>query len=185
MEQQAGKRWYVLKAVSGKEKKVKEYIESEVSRLGLENVITKVLVPTRKVYQIRNGKKISKEQNYLPGYVLLEVNGELDTETMNTIKEISGVLYILGTDKGKKPVPMRQEEAFRLLGIVDELADQDEEIDVTFSIGETVKIIDGPFTEFIGTIEEINEERKKVTVMVKLFGKKTPVVLNFLQVEKI
>jgi transcriptional antiterminator NusG len=104
---------------------------------------------------------------------------------MAKIREITGVLYFLGVDKGKKPIPMRQEEAFRLLGIVDELADKDEEFDVSFSIGESVKIIDGPFTEFVGTIEEINEERKKVTVMVKLFGKKTPVLLNFLQVEKI
>jgi len=185
MEQQAWKRWYVLRAISGKEKKVKEYLENELPRMGLSNIVTRVLVPTRKVYQIRNGKKISREQNYLPGYVLIEVNGELDTETMAKIREIPGVLYFLGTDRGKKPTPMRQEEAYKLLGIVDELSDKDEEIDVNFTIGESVKIIDGPFTEFIGTIEEVNEERKKVTVMVKLFGKKTPVVLNFLQIEKI
>ncbi len=186
MEQQlAGKKWYVLRAISGKERKVKEYIENEMARLGLQNVVTKVLVPTRKVYQIKNGKKITKEQNYLPGYVLIEVNGNLDGELISTIKDITGVLYFLGEDNGKKPIPMRPEEAFRMLGIVDDLADKGEEVDMTFNVGESVKIVDGAFADFIGTIEEVDEERKKLKVMVKIFGRKTPVMLNFLQVEKI
>lgn len=173
-------KWYVVRAVSGSEKKVKQYIENEISRLKLQDFVTQVLVPTEKVYQIRKGKKISKEKNYFPGYVLIEAI--LTGEIIHIIKNIPGVLGFLGT-KGE-PVPMRQAEVRRILGQMDELLDKDEELSEPFIVGETVKVIDGPFNSFTGVIEEVNEEKKKLKVMVKIFGRKTPLELSFLQVEK-
>lgn len=180
-----GKYWYVIRAIGGKEKKIQQLIESEIPHMNLENKISQVLVPTEKVYQIRKGKKISKEKSFFPGYILIEVNGKISAETITKLKEINGVIGFLGTEKGKHPVPLRKSEVNKLLGKVDELAEKDEEIHVPYIIGESVKIIDGPFNTFIGVIEEINEERKKLKVMVKIFGRKTPVELNYLQVEKV
>jgi transcriptional antiterminator NusG len=174
------KKWYVVRAVSGKEKKVKEYIESEINRLGLQDFVSQVLIPTEKVYQVRKGKKISKERNYFPGYVLIEA--ALVGELTHIIRNIPNVLGFLGT--GNEPSPMRASEVKRILGKVDELAEQGEGINVPFIVGETVKVIDGPFNSFSGVIEEINEEKKKLKVMVKIFGRKTPLELNFMQVEK-
>jgi transcription termination/antitermination protein NusG len=173
-------KWYVVRAISGSEKKVKQYIENEISRLGLQNVVTQILVPTEKVYQIRKGKKISQEKNYFPGYVLIEAI--LSGEIVHTIKGIPGVMGFLGT-KGEA-VPMRPAEVRRILGQMDELLDKDEELNEPFIVGETVKVIDGPFNSFTGIIEEVNEEKKKLKVMVKIFGRKTPLELGFLQVEK-
>jgi transcriptional antiterminator NusG len=174
------KKWYVVRAVSGKEKKVKEYIESEINRLGLQEFVSQVLIPTEKVYQVRKGKKISKERNYFPGYVLVEA--ALVGEITHIIRNIPNVLGFLGT--GNEPSPMRASEVKRILGKVDELAEQGEGVNIPFIIGETVKVIDGPFNSFTGVIEEINEEKKKLKVMVKIFGRKTPLELNFMQVEK-
>lgn len=174
------KKWYVIRAVSGNEKKVKQYIESEINRLGLSDYVSQVLIPTEKVYQIRKGKKISKERNYFPGYVLIEAL--LTGEIPHIIKNVPGVLGFLGSQG--EPVPLRQVEVNRILGKVDELAEQGEEMTVPFMIGETVTVIDGPFNSFSGVIEEINEEKKKLKVMVKIFGRKTPVELSFMQVEK-
>lgn len=175
------KKWYVLRAIGGKEKRVKEYIESEISRLNLQEYISQVLIPTEKVYQIRNGKKISKERNFFPGYVLIEA--ALVGEITHILKNIPNVIGFLESD-GDNPTPLRQSEANRILGKVDELAESDEEINVPFYIGETVKVIDGPFNSFNGIIEEVNEEKKKLKVMVKIFGRKTPLELSFMQVEK-
>jgi transcriptional antiterminator NusG len=174
------KKWYVVRAVSGKEKKVKEYIESEVNRLGLQDFVSQVLIPTEKVYQVRKGKKIIKERIYFPGYVLIEA--ALVGELTHIIRNIPNVLGFLGT--GNEPSPMRPSEVKRILGKVDELAEQSEGINVPFIVGETVKVVDGPFNSFTGVIEEINEEKKKLKVMVKIFGRKTPLELNFMQVEK-
>jgi transcriptional antiterminator NusG len=174
------KKWYVVRAISGKEKKVKEYLESEINRLKLQDYISQVLIPTEKVYQVRKGKKISKERNYFPGYVLIEA--ALVGEIRHIIRNIPNVLGFLGT--GDLPTPMRASEVNRILGKVDELAEQAEGINVPFIVGETVKVIDGPFNSFSGVIEEINEEKKKVKVMVKIFGRKTPLELNFMQIEK-
>lgn len=176
-----GKKWYVVRAISGKEKKVKEYLESEIARLGIENLISNVLIPMEKFYQVRNGKKVSKERNYFPGYVLIEAI--LDGETIHVIKNIPNVMGFLGTTSGE-PVPLRESEVNRILGKVDELAEKEEEISVPFYVGESVKVIDGPFNGFNGTIEEVHEERKKLKVMVKIFGRKTPLELSFMQVEK-
>ncbi len=174
------KKWYVVRAISGKENKVKEYLENEIKRLNLDDYITQVLIPKEKVYQIRKGKKISKERNYFPGYVLIEV--ALVGEIPHIIKNLPNVLGFLGT-KGE-PDPLRPSEVNRILGKVDELAEQGEEVNVPFIVGETVKVIDGPFNSFSGVIEEINEEKKKLKVMVKIFGRKTPLELGFMQVEK-
>lgn len=174
------KKWYVVRAVSGNEKKVKQYIESEISRLNLQEYISQVMIPTEKVYQIRKGKKYSTERNYFPGYVLIEAN--LVGEVTHIIKDVPGVIGFLGSKD--TPVPLRESEVNRILGKVDELSEKDEELDVPFIVGETVKVIDGPFNSFSGVIEEINEEKKKMKVMVKIFGRKTPLELSFLQVEK-
>lgn len=174
------KKWYVVRAISGKEKKVKEYLESEISRLNLGDYISQILIPTEKVYQVRKGKKISKERNYFPGYVLIEAI--LVGEVPHIVKSIPNVLGFLGT-KGE-PDPIRQSEVNRILGKVDELAEQGEEVNIPYIIGEAVTVIDGPFNSFSGIIEEINEEKKKLKVMVKIFGRKTPLELGFMQVEK-
>ena len=180
MSEQQVHKWYVVRAISGKETKVKEYLESEIKRLKLEDQILQVLIPKEKVYQIRKGKKISKERNYFPGYVLIEA--DLSGEVAHIIKNVPNVLGFLGT-RGE-PDPIRPDEVKRILGKVDELAEQGEEVNVPFIVGETVKVIDGPFNSFSGIIEEINEEKKKLKVMVKIFGRKTPLELNFMQVEK-
>lgn len=174
------KKWYVVRAISGKEKKVKQYIESEINRLNLQDFISQVLIPTERVYQIRKGKKISKERNYFPGYILIEA--ALVGEIEHIIKNVPDVLGFLGT-KGE-PDPLRPSEVNRILGKVDELSELGEEVNVPFIVGETVKVVDGPFNSFSGIIEEINEEKKKLKVMVKIFGRKTPLELGFMQVEK-
>ena len=176
------KRWYVVRAVSGKEKTVKEYLELEVSRLKLTHFVEQVLIPTEKVFQIRNGKKISKEKSYLPGYVLIEA--ALVGEVEHVIKGIPNVIGFLGTEKGGDPVPMRLSEVNRILGKVDELLDTEEEMKIPFVIGEPVKVIDGPFNNFTGVIDEINEDKKKLKVMVKIFGRKNLLELSYMQVEK-
>lgn len=174
------KKWYVIKTISGKEKKVKEYLESEINRLKLSEYISQVLIPTEKVYQIRKGKKISKEKNFFPGYVLIEAL--LVGEIPHIIKNIPNVFGFLGS-KGEA-VPLRQVEVNRILGKVDELLEKGEDFNIPFIVGETVTVIDGPFNNFSGVIEEINEEKKKIKVMVRIFGRKTPLELNFMQVEK-
>lgn len=175
------KKWYVLRAIGGKEKKVKEYIESEIAGLKLQDYVSQVLIPTEKVYQIRNGKKISKERNYFPGYVLIEA--ALVGEVPHVLKGIPNVIGFL-TDREDMPTPLRISEVNRILGKVDELSENAEEINVPFYVNETVKVTDGPFNGFTGVIEEVNEEKKKLKVMVKIFGRKTPLELSFLQVEK-
>lgn len=177
-----GKHWYVVRAISGKEKKVRDYIEDEIERSGLADYVSKVLIPTEKIYQIRNGKKISKERSFFPGYILIEA--ELVGEVPHVIKGINGVIGFLGAEKGGEPLPMRQSEVNRILGKVDELAESEEELNIPYIVGETVKVIDGPFNGFSGSIEKINEEKKKLEVMVKIFGRKQPLELSFLQVEK-
>lgn len=173
------KKWYVIRAIGGKEKKVKEYIESEMSALNLTDYVAQVLIPTEKVFQIRNGKKVSKERNYLPGYVLIEA--ALVGEIAHILKNIPNVIGFLGD---QNPTPLRLSEVNRILGKVDELSENEEALNVPFFVGETVKVIDGPFNGFNGTIEDVNEEKKKLKVMVKIFGRKTPLELSFLQVEK-
>ncbi|NHM00879.1 transcription termination/antitermination protein NusG [Flavobacterium difficile] len=177
------KKWYVVRAVSGQENKVKAYIEQEVNRVGMGDYISQVLVPTEKVVQVKDGKKISKERVYFPGYVMIEAN--LTGEIPHIIKSITGVIGFLGETKGGDAVPLRMAEVNRMLGKVDELSVKTENVSIPYSIDETVKVIDGPFNGFNGTIEKINEEKRKLEVMVKIFGRKTPLELSFMQVEKV
>jgi transcription termination/antitermination protein NusG len=177
------KKWYVVRAVSGQENKIKSYIETEISRLGMSDYISQVLVPTEKVVQVRDGKKVSKDKVYFPGYVMIEAN--LTGEIPHIIKSITGVIGFLGEVKGGDPVPLRLSEVNRMLGKVDELAVNTDTQNIPFNIGETIKVIDGPFNGFNGTIEKINEEKRKLEVMVKIFGRKTPLELSFMQVEKV
>ena len=175
------KKWYVIRAISGKEKKVKQYIESEIARAGLQDYVAQVLIPMEKFYQIKDGKKVSKERSYFPGYILIEA--ELTGEIPHIIENTTGVIGFLGA-KGEAPAPMRQAEVNRILGNVDQLAETEEVINIPYVVGETVKVIDGPFNSFSGVVEEVNEEKKKLKVMVKIFGRKTPLELSYMQVEK-
>ncbi len=177
------KKWYVVRAVSGQENKVKNYIETEINRLGMSDYISQVLVPTEKVVQVRDGKKITKDRVYFPGYVMVEAN--LAGEIPHIIKSITGVIGFLGEVKGGDPVPLRISEVNRMLGKVDELAVTADGGTIPFNIGETIKVVDGPFNGFNGTVEKINEEKRKLEVMVKIFGRKTPLELGFMQVEKV
>ena len=164
-----------------KEKKIKQSIESEIKRLKLGKFVSQILIPTEKVFQIRSGKKVSKERNFFPGYILVEA--VLSGEIPHIIRNVPGVLGFLGTKTGE-PTPLRISEVNRILGKVDELAETTEKISVPFYVGDTVKIIDGPFNTFTGSIEEVNEEKKKLKVTVKIFGRKTPLELSYMQVEK-
>jgi len=175
--------WYVVRAIGGQENKVKHYIEQEIVRLGLQDFIKQVIVPTEKVIQIRNGKKYHKEKVYFPGYIMVEAN--LSGEIPHIIKGVPSVIGFLGEVKGGDPVPLRKAEINRLLGKVDELAIQNENVSIPFTVGETVKVVDGPFNGFDGTIEKINEEKRKLEVMVKIFGRRTPLELSYMQVDKI
>ncbi len=176
-------QWYVLRVMGGKERKTVSFIEKEIDRLGIRDFVSQVLVPTEKVYQIRNGKKVSKEKNFFPGYVLIEAN--LSGEVPHILKNVTNVLGFLGATKGGVPVPMRKSEINRILGKVDDMALTEEHVNIPFVVGETVKVIDGPFNSFHAEIEAIDEQKKKLQLMVKIFGRKTPLELNFMQIEKI
>ena len=196
------RKWYVVRAAGGKEKKAKEYIENEIKRLNLTDYVTQVLIPVEKVYHVKNGKKVSAERIYLPGYILIEaaLTGEIQ-HIIRNLPHISGFLTgnvekrvkvrneKTGKEeekviKEKEPIPLRMSEVNKILGHVDELRDKEEENITPFIIGEPDKVIDGPFNGFDGTVEEISEDKKKLKVMVKIFGRKTLLELNFVQVVK-
>ncbi len=184
MSETSDKKWYVVRAVSGQEHKIKTYIENEISRLGMQDYVEQVLVPTENVVQIRNGKKITKEKVYFSGYIMIKAN--LSGEVPHIIKGITNVIGFLGATKGGDPLPLRQSEVNRMLGKVDELTvDVNTAVAIPFASGETVKVIDGPFNGFDGTIERVNEEKRKLEVIVKIFARKTPLELSYMQVEKI
>lgn len=182
MSEVLDKKWYVVRAVSGQENKIKGYIESEVERHGFADYLEDVLVPTEKVVQVRNGKKVNKERVYFPGYIMVKAN--LGGEMVHIIRSITNVIGFLGETKGGDPVPLRKAEVNRMLGKVDELTVNTDSVAIPFVFGETVKVIDGPFNEFVGVIEDINEEKKKLKVIVKIFGRRTPLELNYIQVAK-
>ena len=175
------KKWYVLKAVSGKEAKVKEYLEALMkNRPELAEKVGQILLPTEKYAQLRNGKRVVKEKLFLPGYVLVEAF--LDNETAHTLRFIPNVLGFLGGMDN--PSPVRQEDINRILGTVEDTTIRTEEPAVPYSLDEAVKVTDGPFSGFNGIIEEVNVEKRKLKVMVKIFGRKTPLELGFNQVVK-
>ena len=175
------KKWYVLRAISGKEHKVKEYVDYEIAHTSLGDYVSQVLIPTEKTIQVRNGKKVVKERSYLPGYVLVEA--ALVGEIAHHLRNVPNVLGFLGGLDN--PTPLRASEVNRILGTVDEMIEVGaEEPTISFTLGENVKVNYGPFTGFNGIIEEINMEKRKLKVMVKIFGRKTPIELGFMQVEK-
>ena len=179
----ADKKWYVIRSVTGQEAKVKQYIMTELTRVGLDKQVEDILVPTEKVIQIRKGKKVQKEKTYFPGYIMIKA--DISGEILHIIRSITSVLGFLGETKGGEPIPLRKTEVNRMLGKVDELAISGEQISIPFNIGESVKVIDGPFNGFTGSIDNVNEEKRKLEVMVKIFGRKTPLELSYMQVEKI
>ncbi|HHU97505.1 MAG: transcription termination/antitermination protein NusG [Bacteroidota bacterium] len=174
------KKWYVLRSVSGKENKVKEYLESEMKKSDLGNYVSQVLIPTEKVYTVRGGKKVMRERAYLPGYVLIEA--ELTGEVVHQLKNINYVAGFLPSTAN--PQPLRDAEVKRVLGTMDELEEAGEEMDMKFYVGENVKVISGPFSSFTGVVEEVNDERKKLKVMVKIFGRRQLLELSYMQVER-
>ena len=194
-------KWYVLRAISGQEKKVKTYMENDLARQGVLDSVPQILIPTEKIYEIRKGKKVIREKNLFPGYILVEA--DLAGEVSHILTSTPGVIGFLQANNEeievtkveggkvkktkvivKKPVPINQSEVNRILGKVDESAAVEEFASVTFIKGETVRVIDGPFATFEGTVEEIHENTKKLSVMVKIFGRNTPLELNYAQVEK-
>lgn len=181
-------KWYVLRVVSGKERKVKEYLDKEVNRSGWSETIKQVFLPMEKVYKVQNGKKVMREKNYFPGYVMIEVSdGKLNDDMVQHISNVSNVMHFLTDGKGAKGniISLRKAEVNKMLGKVDEMNDQGIVMNEPFIVGETIKIIEGPFNDFNGVIEEVIDEKKKLKVSVKIFGRSTPMELNYMQVEKL
>jgi len=176
----------MVRAVSGQERKAKEYLDNEIVQENFSEQIPQVLIPSEKIFEIRNGKKKSRDRNMFPGYIMVQAdlsNGEV----VHLIKNIPGIIGFLGHSAGNAstpPVALRQGEVDRILGKVEEIDEFDEQLDIPYIVGETVKVMDGPFSGFTGTIEEVFEERRKLNVMVKIFGRNTPVELSYMQVEK-
>ncbi|TDE12346.1 transcription termination/antitermination protein NusG [Dyadobacter psychrotolerans] len=177
--------WFVLRAVSGQEKKIKSYIENEITRQKLTEFVPQILIPSEKIYEMRNGKKRVREKNFFPGYIIISADLSKG-EVLHIITSIPGVIGFLGNSEGnsKVPVPLRQSEINRILGRVDEAEHHEEAPSMSFIKGETVKVVDGPFSGFIGLVEEVFDEKKKLNVVVKIFGRNTPVELSYAQVEK-
>lgn len=181
------KKWYVLRTAGGKEKKAKEHLEKEILRGNLQNQVEQVLVPVEKKYIVKNGKRTAVEKLLFPGYVLIEaeLSPELEYVIRNLVPGMSGFLTEK-TDKAgeRRAVPIRSDEARRILGQQDETAVSAAETEFDYSVGDSVKITDGPFTGFDGTVDEIVEDRSKIKVIVMIFGRKTLLELNFNQVTK-
>jgi transcriptional antiterminator NusG len=177
-------KWFVLRVISGKEKKVKEYLDKEISRGGWTETVKQVFLPVEKVYKVANGKKVMRERNYYPGYVMIEIaQGKLSDDLRDVIKNTTNVIHFLGKEN---PIALRKAEVNKMLGKMDEMAEAGGVImSEPFIVGETIKIIEGPFNDFNGVIEDVNDEKKKLKVTVKIFGRSTPVELNYMQVEKI
>jgi transcriptional antiterminator NusG len=175
-------RWYSLRVISGKERVIKERIDKEIAAENWGEFIPNVVVPTEKVYKIRAGKKVITERNILPGYILVEaMPAKLKGDIVTAIVNLQNVIHFLGKND---PIPMQTSEAKRLLGVVDDTQGSGETLVEPYIIGEMVKITEGPFADFVGEIQEINEEKKKLKVIVKIFGRGTEVELSFMQVEK-
>ncbi len=176
-------KWYVIRVVSGKEKKVKEYLDKEVKINNWANSVVQILCPVEKVFKVQNGKKVLREKTLFPGYILLEANdGKLTDDIIHTVKNVTGVIHFLGKEN---PTALRKSEVNKMFGKMDEVSEQGVSYAEPYIVGETVKIVDGPFNDFNGTVEEVNQEKKKLKVVVKIFGRATPVELNYMQVEKI
>ena len=180
---EGNRAWYVLRAISGKEAKVKEVLDAAIKNTDLGNYVFQVLIPTEKVLTVRNGKKVVKEKNLYSGYVFVEAN--LQGEVMHELRNTTNVIdFLKGKGKDAQPEALRESEVNRMLGIADEFIDLTDEGVNDYMVGETVKVNYGPFNGFSGVIEEVNAEKKKLKVMVKIFGRKTPLELDNSQVER-
>lgn len=176
-------KWFVLRVIGGKERKIKEYLDKEIKRSGWDNVISQVLCPIEKVYKVQNGKKVMREKILFPGYMLIESKtGVLSGTMISNIRSVPGVIHFLGKEH---PDSLRKSEVNKMFGNLDDMSEEDIQMLEPYIVGETVKIIDGPFNDFNGTIQAVDEDKKKIKAVVKIFGRDTPVELNFMQVEKV
>jgi len=175
---QVDKKWYVVRTYSGHENKVKAYLENEAAQAGLADRISSVIVPSEKVFEVKDGKKKSKTRTFFPGYILVEAI--LDKATQHLILNTPSVISFVGPKNA--PAPLQPSEVRRLIGKIEERKDV-EVLEVPFRVGDAVKVIEGPFNNFSGFVQEVNEEKMKLKVMVSIFGRKTPVELDFSQVE--
>ena len=173
------KKWYVLRTYSGHENKVKAYIENEIAQAGLVEKVSSVIVPSEKVFEVKDGKKRSKTRTFFPGYILIEA--ELDKTVTHLILNTPSVISFVGPKN--EPAPLQPAEVRKLIGKIEEKREV-EVIEVPFKIGDAVKVTDGPFNNFTGFVQEVSEEKMKLKVMVSIFGRKTPVELDFSQVEE-
>lgn len=173
------RKWYVLRTFSGHEKKVKQYLEREIERLGLTDRLDEIMIPTETVFEMRGGKKRTREKTFFPGYLL--IHAILDKELQHVIKDVPSVVDFLRT--GDEPTALRPDEVNRILGRMDEAREAGEQPEIPFREGDAVKVVDGPFNNFNGIVEEVFPDKMKVRVMVSIFGRKTPLELDYLQVE--
>ena len=175
------KRWYVIHTYSGHENKVKLHLEKLIVAEKLEDKITQVLVPTEEVVEMKQGKKTSSVRKLFPSYVLVEM--EMDKDAWHLVSNAPGVTHFVGS--GSKPQPLRESELNRILNRVEESTESKEQVDVPYRTGDQIKVTDGPFTDFTGVVEEVHPDRGKLKVMVSIFGRATPVELDFLQVSQV
>jgi len=178
-------KWYAVRIISGHENKVKAYLDSQIKQEGLEDKIKNVLIPLEKVFEVKGGKKKVKYKNFLPGYILVEA--DLDDKIRSFISQAPSILNMVGaksvSGKRLEPIPLRGTEVKRIKAILND-ENQNEKIDFKLSVGDPVKVTSGPFNNFNGNVLEINMEKMKVKVMVSIFGRKTPIELEFTQIEK-
>lgn len=175
------KKWYVLRTFSGHEKKVRRYLERELERLALDEQVSEIMIPTETVFEMRGGKKRTKEKTFFPGYILL--NADMSNELQHMVSGLPSVIGFLTTGTGDDPTPLRPDEVRRILGKQAEAEAMGEQPEIPFKVGDPVKVVDGPFDSFSGFVEEVYPEKMKVKVMVSIFGRKTPLELDYLQVE--
>ncbi|HCR48236.1 MAG TPA: transcription termination/antitermination factor NusG [Bacteroidetes bacterium] len=173
------RKWYVVRTFSGHEKKVKENLLSELRRLGIEDRVGDVLIPNETIFEMRAGKKRTREKTLFPGYIFIEAI--LDNDLIHVITGLASVVGF--PNVGKEPTPLRPEEVSRILGKMKEVREAGEQPEIPFKAGDAVKVIDGPFNNFSGFVEEVHPDKMKVRVMVSIFGRKTPLELDYLQIE--
>lgn len=171
-------KWYVIHTYSGHENKVCSYIENAKDGMGIGDKIGQVVVPTEEVVEMKDGRKMTSLRKFLPSYVLVEM--DMDKETLHFVTNVPGVTSFVGP--GRRPQPLRDEEVQRILGQIERGQVEDEE-EIPYRVGDRVKVVDGPFSDFIGLVDDLNPDKNKVKVMVSIFGRNTPVELDVLQVE--
>ena len=174
------KKWYTLRIYSGQEGKVKAHIESEITLKSIQDKVGRIIIPSENVVEMRDGKKRVKNRVFFPGYMIIEML--LDNQTKHVVEGAPGVISFVGPKN--EPAPLRKSEVERILGKIESSkeAEVKGKMKVPFKVGDPIKVIDGPFNDFTGFVEEINEEKNKVKVNISIFGRPTPVELDFLQV---